>query len=104
MREQNPEENTLTRQGGIDMAMHNEALHDLYCSPDVTRAVKSRKIRWSRHTPTVRTGEMRDACNVLVEKCEWKIPLRRPNRMWQDNIKVDIYLRFRMSYVGLRRE
>jgi len=29
--------------------MHNEELNDLYSSPNIVRAIKSRKMRWARH-------------------------------------------------------
>jgi hypothetical protein len=29
--------------------LHNEKLYDMYCSPDVTSMIKSRKMRWARH-------------------------------------------------------
>ena len=29
--------------------LRNEELNDLYCSPNIIRKIKSRKIRWARH-------------------------------------------------------
>jgi hypothetical protein len=29
--------------------LHNEELHDLCFSPDMTRMIKSRRMRWTRH-------------------------------------------------------
>jgi hypothetical protein len=29
--------------------LHNEQLNDLYCSPNIIRVIKSRRIRWARH-------------------------------------------------------
>jgi hypothetical protein len=34
--------------------LHNEELNDLYCSPNIVRAIKSRIMRWAGHVP--RTG------------------------------------------------
>jgi hypothetical protein len=34
--------------------------------------------------------ERRGACRVLVWKPEGKRPLERPNRRWEDNIKMDL--------------
>ena len=28
---------------------HNEGLNDLYCSPNVVRAIKSKRMRWAGH-------------------------------------------------------
>jgi hypothetical protein len=35
-------------------------------------------------------GEVRKVYEVLVGKPEGKIPLRRPRRMWEDGIKMDL--------------
>jgi len=35
--------------------LHNEELHDLYSSPNILRAIKSRRMRWVGHV--VRMGE-----------------------------------------------
>jgi hypothetical protein len=29
--------------------IHNEALHDLYSSPNIVRVIKSRRMRWAGH-------------------------------------------------------
>jgi hypothetical protein len=29
--------------------LHNEELHDLFCSPIIIRMIKSRRIRWAEH-------------------------------------------------------
>jgi hypothetical protein len=29
--------------------LHNEGLNDLYCSPDIVRVIKSRRMRWAWH-------------------------------------------------------
>jgi hypothetical protein len=35
--------------------IHNEDLHDLYCSPNIVRVITSRRIRWARFV--ARVGE-----------------------------------------------
>ena len=35
--------------------LHNEELNDLYCSPNIVRVIKSRRMRWAGHM--VRRGE-----------------------------------------------
>ena len=37
--------------------LHNEELNDLYCSPNIVRVIKSRRIRWAGHV--ARMGEGR---------------------------------------------
>jgi hypothetical protein len=37
---------------------HNEALHDLYCSPNVFRVIKSRIMRWSGHVASMGREEL----------------------------------------------
>jgi hypothetical protein len=29
--------------------LHNEELHDLYCSPNIAWVIKSRRMRWAGH-------------------------------------------------------
>jgi len=37
--------------------LHNEELNDLYCSPNISRVIKSRRMRWAGHV--ARMGERR---------------------------------------------
>jgi len=68
--------------------LHNEELNDLYCSPNIVRVIKSRRMRWAWHV--ARLGERRDVYRVLVGKPEGKRTLGRPRRRWEDNIKMDL--------------
>jgi hypothetical protein len=56
--------------------LHNEELHDLYCSPNIVRVIKSIRVRWGRHV--ARMGKGRGVYRVLVGKPEGKRPLRKP--------------------------
>ena len=68
--------------------LHNEELNDLYYSPNIVLVIKWRRMRWAGHA--ARMGERRVVYRVLVGKPEWKRPLRRPRRRWEDNIKMDL--------------
>ena len=68
--------------------LHNEELNDLYCSSNIIREIKSRRIGWTRHV--ARMGKRRGAYRILVGKPEGKRPLGRPRRSWEDNIKMDL--------------
>ncbi|KAJ4446911.1 hypothetical protein ANN_13612 [Periplaneta americana] len=68
--------------------LHNAELHALYSSPDITRNIKSRRLRWAGHV--ARMGESRNAYRVLVGRPEGKRPLGRPRRRREDNIKMDL--------------
>jgi hypothetical protein len=68
--------------------LHNEELNDLYCSPNIVRVIKSRRIRWAGHV--ARKEEKRGVYRLLVGKPEGKRPLGRPRRRWEDNIKMDL--------------
>jgi len=48
--------------------LHNEELNDLYCSPNIVRVIKSRRMRWAGHV--ARMGEERGVYRVLVGKPE----------------------------------
>jgi hypothetical protein len=68
--------------------LHNEELNDLYCSPNIVRGIKSRRMRWAEHIG--RMGERRDVYRVLVGKPVGKRPLGRSRHRWEDNIKMDL--------------
>jgi hypothetical protein len=59
-----------------------------YCSPDIVRVIKSRRMRWVGHV--ARLGVRRGAYRVLVGKSKGKRELGRPRRRWEDNITVDL--------------
>jgi hypothetical protein len=67
--------------------LHNEELNDLYCSTNIIRVIKSKRIRWDRHV--ARMEERRDVYRFLVGKPEEKRPLGRRRRRWENNIKTD---------------
>ena len=60
----------------------------MYCSPNIVRVIKSRRMRWAGHV--VRVGEERVAYRVLVGKPEGKRPMGRPRRRRVDNIRMDL--------------
>jgi hypothetical protein len=68
--------------------LHNEELHNLYCSSSIIRIIKSRIMRWAGHV--ARMGEKRNACGILVGKLVGKRPLGRPRRRWENNIRMDL--------------
>jgi hypothetical protein len=66
---------------------HNEELHNLCSSPNITRMIKSRRMRRARHV--ARVGEKRNVYMVLVGKPEAARPLGRLILRWEDNIKTE---------------
>ena len=56
--------------------LHNEELNDLYCSPNIVRVIKWRRMRCAGHV--ARMGEERGVYRVLVVKPEGRRPLGRP--------------------------
>jgi len=68
--------------------LHNEELNDLYCSPNIVRVIKSRRLGWAGHV--ARMGEEMGVYRVLVGKPEGRRQLRRPGRRWVDNIRTDL--------------
>ena len=68
--------------------LHNEELNDLYSSPNIVRAIKSRRLRWAGHVARMEEGRV--VHKVLVGKPGGKRPLGRPRRRWEDNIKMDL--------------
>ena len=68
--------------------LHNEELNDLYCSPNIVRVIKSRRMRWAERVKHM--WERRGVYRVLVVKREGKRLLGRPRRRSGDNIKMVI--------------
>ena len=56
--------------------LHNEELNDLYCSPNIVRVIKSRRMRWTGNV--ARMGERRGVYRVFVAKHKGKRHLGRP--------------------------
>ena len=44
--------------------LHNEELNDLYCSHNIVRVIKSRRMRWTGHV--ARMGERRGVYRVFL--------------------------------------
>jgi hypothetical protein len=59
----------------------NEELNDLYCSPDIVRVIKSRRMRWAGHVARMEEG--RGVHKLLVVKPEGKRLLGKPRRRWE---------------------
>jgi hypothetical protein len=58
--------------------LHNQELCALYSSPNITRMIKSRRLRWAGHLARMR--ERKYAYWALVGKPEGRRPLGRPRR------------------------
>ena len=56
--------------------IHNEELNDLYCSPNIVRVIKPRRIRWVGHVEC--KGDKRRVFRVLVKKSsrKWDVEVR----------------------------
>ena len=68
--------------------LNSEERNDLYCSPNIVRVMKLKRMRWAGHIASV--GERRGVYRVLVGKPEGKRPLGIPEPRWEDNIKMDV--------------
>jgi hypothetical protein len=55
--------------------LHYEELHNLNCSPNIIRKIKSRRMRWAEHV--ARLGGKRNAHRILVGEPEGNRPLGR---------------------------
>jgi hypothetical protein len=54
--------------------LHNDELHSLYSSPNIVRAIKSRRMRWVGHVACIEEGR---------ERCLQGFG-------WEDNMKMDL--------------
>ena len=69
--------------------LHNEELNHLCSSPNIVRAINSRRMSWVGHVALME--ERRGVYGVLVRKPEGKRPLGRPRLRWEDNIRRDLH-------------
>jgi hypothetical protein len=56
--------------------LHDEELHNFYCSPSIIRIIKSKRMRWAGHV--ARMGAKRNAYRLLGGKPKGKRALGRP--------------------------
>jgi len=68
--------------------LHYEELHDLCSSPNIMRAIKSRRMRWAGHVACME--ERKSIYRVLVVKPEGKRLFGRPSHRYEDNIKMNL--------------
>ena len=45
--------------------LHNEELYSLYCSPNIVRVIKFRRLRWAGHIARMEVG--RSAFKILTD-------------------------------------
>ena len=57
--------------------IYNEELNYLYCSPNIVRVIKPRRLRWAGYVARMEEG--RGVHKGLVGKPEGKRPLGRPS-------------------------
>ena len=50
--------------------------------------IKFKRFRWAGHVARMEEG--RSAFKILTGKPTGKIPLGRPSRRWEDNIRMDL--------------
>jgi hypothetical protein len=50
--------------------------------------ITSRGMRWAGHIAHM--GEIKNTCEVLIRKSEWRRPLGRSMHRWEDNIRMDL--------------
>jgi hypothetical protein len=89
---------------GVWLKLHNEELNGLYCSPNIGRVTKSRRMRWAGNV--ARMGERRGVYRVLVGKPEGKRPLGRPKGRWENDIEREFQEVgcWGMDWIGLAQD
>ena len=66
--------------------LRNEELHHFYCSLNIVRVIKSRRMRWTGHV--ARILEKINVHRVLMGKLEGKSPFGNPSVGWEDIVKL----------------
>ena len=70
--------------------LHNEVLHSLYCSPNIVRVIKSRRLRWAGHIARMEEG--RFAIKISINMRIW-IDLAHDMDYWRALVNVALNLR-----------
>ena len=70
--------------------LHNEERHNLYCSPNIVRMIKSRRLRWAGHIARIEEGRIDFKIVTGKHKPTGKRPLGRPRHRWEDNLRRDL--------------
>jgi hypothetical protein len=82
--------------------LYNEELHDLYCSLNIVRVIKSRRMTWAGHVARMGRGRVYRVLmgkpegkrsvgrSRLMGKPEGKRSVGRPRRRWKETIKMDL--------------
>ena len=60
----------------------------MYRSPNIVRAIKSRRLRWAGHLARMEEG--RSVLKILIGKPTGKSPLGRSRIRWEHNIRMDL--------------
>ena len=64
--------------------LHNEELHNFYSSPNIVKAIKSRRLKWAGHVAIIE--DVRNAFIILTGKPTGKRHLGRPRHRCEDII------------------
>jgi hypothetical protein len=67
--------------------LHNKELHNLYCSPNIIKIIKSRKMRCAGRVARMRGRGMHIGYWWKNQNVR---ALGRPRRRWLDNIKINL--------------
>ena len=82
---------------------YNGELHSLYRSPNIVRAIKSRRYRWAGYVARMEEGS---SFKILTGTPTGNRPSRRPRHRWEDNIRLDLkeigigLIRLRIEIIG----
>jgi hypothetical protein len=75
--------------------LHNEELLNHFASPNITRVVKTKRMRWAGHVTGM--GEMINAHENVIGNSEGKRPHGKPRHRWEE-----VWTGFIMLRIGTR--
>ena len=60
----------------------------MYCSPNIVKVIKPRRLRWAGHVARMEEG--RSVLKLLTGKPTGKRPLGMTRRRWENNIRMNL--------------
>jgi len=81
-----------------ELKLLNEKFHNLNCSPDMVRVIKSKNMRWTQHVAKWNEKFIQN----FVLQLKWKTPFGKTRREWDDKYQKKQNMSVWTGFIWLR--